>query len=78
MFTSQNLSICHSQLTEWAKAIYHASQAIEVQSNTSKVLYIRGKAYLELAKADLMKAEQLEPNNADVLHALQQLSQPPF
>ncbi|KAG2535511.1 hypothetical protein PVAP13_9NG119600 [Panicum virgatum] len=66
-----NHAVCCLKLKDFAQAISLCSMVLEIESCNVKALYRRAQAYielydLELAKTDLRKALELDPNNKEV------------
>ncbi|KAL6637777.1 hypothetical protein ACP70R_025349 [Stipagrostis hirtigluma subsp. patula] len=66
-----NHAACCLKLNEFSQAISLCSKVLEIESCNVKALYRRAQAYvesydLELAKTDVLKALELDPNNKEV------------
>ncbi|TVU45247.1 hypothetical protein EJB05_04726, partial [Eragrostis curvula] len=71
VFCWLNHAACCLKLKDFAQAISLCSKVLEIESCNVKALYRRAQAYvesydLELAKRDVLKALELDPNNKDV------------
>jgi len=70
-----NLAAAHLQTGEYEETVKHATAVLAIDSEHSKALYRRGKAYFELknysnAKKDLFKSEKLDPNNTPIVQEM--------
>ena len=70
-----NIANCYLQQKKWKECLYVTAKALEIDSNSSKALYRRGIAYLNLqdftnAKKNLLLCARLEPTNMDVRRQL--------
>jgi len=73
-----NLAACKCQQEEWDEVLTHCRLALEVNPRSVKAFYRTGLAHLardqfEEARDALMSAYEIEPKNAEVLHALARL-----
>ena len=74
-----NLAMCHLRLDEHATAARHCDDALNIDADNVKGLYRRGMALInmretERARADLKRAQELDPNNAGVKKELRRLA----
>lgn len=72
-----NLALCSTKLGEWKDAKASASEALRIDEKNAKALYRRGFASLQLndfrsATEDLQKAYAIEPENPEIISALNQ------
>lgn len=70
-----NHALCCSKLNWFSKSINDCNKALELDDQNPKAYFRRGQAYhfskdLDLAKLDLEKARQLEPNDKGILREL--------
>jgi C4-type Zn-finger protein len=73
-----NAALCHLKLEAFNKAAKVATTALSVDPDNVKGLFRRGTAYFKVgkfsdAKADLLKAAELDPSNKEVLKMLHQM-----
>lgn len=72
-----NLAQCELKLGEFASAAQHGSYALALEPTSSKALYRRGIASMELgdlnaAKVDLLAAARREPKNVEIRSQLEE------
>ena len=70
-----NLGACYLKKEMYQEVIANCSLALEVEKSNVKGLFRRGQAYLKLhdydnAKADLVRATDIEPSNKAILNQL--------
>uniref|UniRef100_A0A6S9XL77 Uncharacterized protein n=1 Tax=Chrysotila carterae TaxID=13221 RepID=A0A6S9XL77_CHRCT len=73
-----NLAVCSMKLGNHTHAITHCSQVLNVEPDNAKALYRRGYCQMQVgnldeAQADLKRAAQLSPNDAEVRRAMHEL-----
>lgn len=75
-----NLAHCDTKMEEFASAIKHASEALEIDPASCKALFRRGVARLSFgllreAREDFLEASRLDPQNADIRVRLEECKQ---
>lgn len=75
-----NQAAIYSKQKKWDKVIKNCGIVIDKQPTNVKAYFRRGTArmnygFLEEAKNDLLKAQELDPKNADVVSTLKTLAQ---
>jgi len=75
-----NAAMCYIKIEDWSSASSKASRALEKDANNVKGLYRRGLARMHMglddeAKADLLKAYNVDNSNKDIRRALKTLKE---
>lgn len=75
----QNLAMCLNQTEDYVEAIYHCSQATELNSLSAKAYYIKSQAYSkqqewEAAITELKACIMLQPNDRKLRVELEKLA----
>lgn len=73
-----NVGLCHLKLGNREKCVSYCTKALALDANSVKLLFRRGKSYMELgdldhAQEDLELARKLDPSNREVVVALNAL-----
>jgi len=73
-----NVSQCSLKLERWGQAAAYADKVLELDPSSTKALYRRGLARLELeeldeAKADLLRAVKAQPNSREIREAYERV-----
>ena len=77
---SSNLTLCYLKEGDRQNVIKYSNKLLQVDDKNVKILFRRGMAYthnmeFEKAKADLIKANSLEPKNQEILDGLKAFKQ---
>jgi FK506-binding protein 4/5 len=74
-----NMAVCQLKLSQFENCVMNCTKILAKEPTNSKALYRRGTAYmkmndLELAKIDLLKAQDIEPHSQAIATQLKDLS----
>lgn len=74
-----NLALVYEKINSWEEVIEYCNRAIHINSNSTKALFLRHKALLNLndeqsALDDLDRCMHIDPENEEFVHSLTKLS----